>query len=178
MARSREDYSTDVAEECKRTACVYVWSDGYDPRPCAVLVQLLVKACEQSKSPGINIDLGNASFVRLYISSQCKRWTYERSNPCWWGLGPIFREVKIRSIGGDSTLATRLLIRHDSKSCNCYTTALLVINQAQLGWTHQEGFFCKRIEEHKQERINTQSEIADMDEAKIKMGFKLWSQKD
>ena len=57
-------------------------------------------------------------------------------------------------------------------------TAPLVINQAQLDWPRQEGFSCKRIEEHKQERVNTQSEIADGYEEKIKMGFKLWSQKD
>ena len=44
-------------------------------------------------------------------------------------------------------------------------TAPLVINQAQLDWPRQEGFFYKRIEEHKQERVNTQSEIADMAEA-------------
>jgi hypothetical protein len=37
---------------------------------------------------------------------------------------------------------------------------------------------CKRIEENKQESINTQSEIADESEAKTSMGFKLGSQKD
>ena len=42
--------------------------------------------------------------------------------------------------------------------CNCYTTALLVINQAQLDWSCQEGFSCKRIEEHMQEDVNTQSD--------------------
>jgi hypothetical protein len=36
----------------------------------------------------------------------------------------------------------------------------------------------KRIEEHKQESINTQSKIADEYEAKTSMGFKLRSQKD
>ena len=46
----------------------------------------------------------------------------------------------------------------------------MVINQAQLDWSCQEGFSCKRIEEHKQERINTPSEIADVYEAKIKVG--------
>ena len=70
------------------------------------------------------------------------------------------------------TLAIRLLIRHEFKACNRYTTAPLVINQAQLDWPRREGFSCKRIEEHKQERINTQSEIADVYEAKIKVGFK------
>ena len=48
----------------------------------------------------------------------------------------------------------------------------LVINQAQLDWPRQEGFSCKRIEEHKQERINTQSKIADVYKEKIKVGFK------
>ena len=84
----------------------------------------------------------------------------------------------VNSIDGDSTLAIRLLIRPDVKSCNRYTIALLVIKQAQLDWPRQEGFSCKRIEEHKQDRVNTQFEIADVYEAKIKMGFKLWSQKD
>ena len=40
------------------------------------------------------------------------------------------------------------------KPYNRYTTALLVINQAQLDWPRQEGFSCKRIEEHKQEDVN------------------------
>ena len=67
-------------------------------------------------------------------------------------------------------LAIQLLITHDSKSCNCYTAAPLVINQPQLDWPRQEDFSCKRIEEHKQERINKQYEIADVYEAKIKVG--------
>jgi len=49
------------------------------------------------------------------------------------------------------------------------TLQLLVINQAQLDWPHQKGFSCKRIEEHKQESINTQSEIADMNDANSQM---------
>jgi len=44
----------------------------------------------------------------------------------------------------------------------------LVINQAQLDCPRQEGFSCKRIEEHEQESINAQSEIASMNEAKVK----------
>ena len=67
------------------------------------------------------------------------------------------------------TLAIRFLIRDEFEACNYYTTAPLVINQAQLDWPRQEGFSCKRIEEHKQERINTQSEIANVYEAKIKV---------
>ena len=62
------------------------------------------------------------------------------------------------------TLAIRLLIRHEFEAYNRYTTAPLVINQAQLDWPCQEGFSCKRIEEHKQEDINTQSDIANIDE--------------
>ena len=54
--------------------------------------------------------------------------------------------------------------QHDSKSSNRYTTALLVINQAQLDWPRWEGFSCKWIEEHKQENVNTQSDIANMNE--------------
>ena len=68
-------------------------------------------------------------------------------------------------------LAIRLLIRHEFEAYNRYTTALLVINQAQLDWPRREGFSCKRIEKHKQERLNTQSEIANVYEAKIKVGF-------
>ena len=68
------------------------------------------------------------------------------------------------------TLAIRLLIRHEFEACNHYTTAPLVINQAQLDWPRRESLSCKRIEEHKQERINTQSEITDVYEAKIKVG--------
>jgi hypothetical protein len=37
----------------------------------------------------------------------------------------------------------------------------------------KKAFPCKRIGEHKQERINTQSEIADVNGAKMNMGFKL-----
>jgi hypothetical protein len=37
----------------------------------------------------------------------------------------------------------------------------------------KKAFPCKRIEEHKQERINTQSKIADVYEAKINMRFKI-----
>ena len=65
-------------------------------------------------------------------------------------------------------LAIRLQIRHEFEACNRYTTALLVINQEQLDWPRQEGFSCKQIEEHKQESVNTQSEIASMNEAKAK----------
>ena len=83
----------------------------------------------------------------------------------WCRTGLIFREVEVNSIGGVSMLVIQLLIRHDSKSSNCYTTAPLVINQAQLDWPRREGFSCKRIEEHKQKDVNTQSDIANMNEA-------------
>ena len=68
------------------------------------------------------------------------------------------------------TLAIRLLIRHEFEACNCYTTAPLVINQAQLDLPRREGFSCKQIEGHKQEDVNMQSEIANMDEANHKRG--------
>ena len=61
-------------------------------------------------------------------------------------------------------LAIQLLIKHEFEACNYYTTAPLVINQTQLDWPRQEGFSCKRIEEHKQEDVNTQSDIANMNE--------------
>ena len=86
---------------------------------------------------------------------------------------PIFREVEgVNSIGGELDDDDPALNHTWFEPCNCYTIAPLVINQAQLDWPRQEGFFCKRIEEHKQERINTQSEIAFTNEAKIKVGFK------
>ena len=66
------------------------------------------------------------------------------------------------------TLAIRLLIKHEFEAYNRYTTAPLVINQAQLDWPRQKDFSYKRIEEHKQESINAQSEIASMNEAKVK----------
>ena len=64
-------------------------------------------------------------------------------------------------------LAIRLIIKHEFEAYNRYTTAPLFINQAQLDWPRREGFSCKRIEGHKQERVNMQSEIADMYEPKI-----------
>ena len=67
-------------------------------------------------------------------------------------------------------LVTQLLIRHEFEAYNRYATALLVMNQEQLDWPRQEGFSCKQIKEHKQERVDTQSEIADVYQAKIKMG--------
>ena len=68
------------------------------------------------------------------------------------------------------TLAIRLLIRHEFKACNRYTTGPLVINQAQLDWHRQEGFSCKRIEEHKQERINTNLKLQLCMKRKSKWG--------
>ena len=87
------------------------------------------------------------------------------SDTTWWELGPIFREVEVNSIGGVCDVGDPASNQHDSKSSNCYTTAPLVINQAQLNWPRQEGFSYKRIEEHKQEGINTQSDIANMNKA-------------
>jgi hypothetical protein len=37
----------------------------------------------------------------------------------------------------------------------------------------KKAFPCERIKKHKQERINTQSKIANVYEAKMNMGFKL-----
>ena len=90
----------------------------------------------------------------------------------WCRRGPIFREVEVNSIDGVCDVGDPTSNQYDSKSSNRYTTAPLVINQAQLDLPRREGFSCKRIEEHKQERINTQSKIVDVYEAKIKVGFK------
>ena len=90
----------------------------------------------------------------------------------WCRLGPIFREVEVNSIGEVCDVGDLASNQHDSKSSNRYITAPLVINQAQLDWPRREGFSCKRIEEHKQESRNTQSKIANINEARINMGFK------
>ena len=109
----------------------------------------------------------NESKGEKYGNTSRATWNLDTT---WWGLGPIFREVGVNSIGGVCDIGDPASNQHHLKSSNRYTTAPLVINQAQLDWPHREGFFCKRIEEHKQERINTQSEIIDMYEAKIKVG--------
>jgi len=57
------------------------------------------------------------------------------------------------------------------KSCNRYTAAPLVINQVQLNLAKKT--FHASVEEHKQEKVNTKSKIADVYEAKNKMWFKL-----
>ena len=75
-----------------------------------------------------------------------------KSGTTWWELGPIFQEVDVNSIGGVCDIGDPASNQHDSKSSNYYTTALLVINQAQLDLPRQKGFSNKRIEEHKQER--------------------------
>ena len=96
-------------------------------------------------------------------------WSKELGLAIWWGSGPIFWEI----IGKFDLWRTRRW-RSGFKStwfesCNRYTTAPLVINQAQLDWPRQEGCSCKWIEEHTQESINTQSRIADMNDANIQM---------
>jgi len=87
----------------------------------------------------------------------------------WWASGPIFQEVI-----GKFDLWRTWRWRSGLKSAwfeprNCYTTTPLDINQAQLDWPRQEGFSWKRIKEHKQESINMQSEIADMNDTNIQM---------
>jgi hypothetical protein len=81
-------------------------------------------------------------------------------------------------IGGVTMLAIRVSNQSRFEPLDPLHHYPLVINQAELDWPRQEGFPFKRIEEHKQERVNSQSEIADVYEAKNKMRFKLWSQKD
>ena len=76
------------------------------------------------------------------------------------------------------TLAIRLLIRHDSKFCNRYTATPLVINQAQLDWPRQEGFSYKWIEEHKQEKVNTQSDNCKYEWSESQEGLKNLIPKD
>ena len=93
-------------------------------------------------------------------------------------LGPIFREVEVNSIGGVCEVGDPASNQHDSKSSNRYTTAPLVINQAQLDWPRRDGFSCKRIEEHEQEDVNTQSDNCKYGWSESQEGFKHLIQKD
>jgi len=115
------------------------------------------------------LPIGAASNERpITVYSSWGSWS-EIDMSAWWEYGPIFREV----IGKFDLWRTRRwrsgFKSARSEPCNHYTTAPLVINQAQLDWPRQEGFSCKRIEEHKQENINTQSEITDMNDADTQM---------
>ena len=76
------------------------------------------------------------------------------------------------------TLVIRLLIRHEFEACNCYTTAPLVINQAQLDWPRREGISYMRIEEHKQEDVSTQSDNYKYEWSESQEWFKHSIQKD
>ena len=87
-----------------------------------------------------------------------------KSDTTWWRRGSIFWEVEVNSIGGVCDVGDPASNQYDSKSSNRYTTVPLVINQAQLDWSRREGFFCKRIEKHKQEEVNTQSDIVNMND--------------
>ena len=62
--------------------------------------------------------------------------------------------------------------------CNRYTTTPLVINETQLDWPCQEGFFYKWIEEHKQERVNTQSDNCKYEGSESQEGLKNSNSKD
>ena len=85
----------------------------------------------------------------------------------------IFREVQINLIGrvcdvGDPGFqSSRFEVLQPLHRCS----------QAQLDWPRREGFSCKRIEGHKQEDVNTQSDIANMDEANQKKGSRTWFQR-
>ena len=88
----------------------------------------------------------------------------------WWEVGPIFWEVRVCLIGGDLDVDDPASNQQDS---NLATATPL----AQLDWPRREGFSCKRIEGHKQEDVNTQSDIANMDEANQKKGSRTWFQR-
>ena len=96
----------------------------------------------------------------------------------WWEIGPIFREAEVNSIGGVCDVGDPASNQHDSKSSNRYTTAPLVINQAQLDWPRREGFSCKQIEEHEQEDVNTQFDNCKYGWSKTQEGFKKLIPKD
>ena len=108
--------------------------------------------------------LAHSQLALPVLLPQNRPCAYKYRRGTWWELGPIFREIKVNSIGRVCDVGDPASNQHDSKSSNRYTTASLVINQAQLDWPRQEGFSCKRIEEHKQEDVNTQSDIANMNE--------------
>ena len=76
-------------------------------------------------------------------------------------------------IGGDLDVDDPASNQRDSNPATATPLLRWLSTKHNLIDLAKKAFSCKRIEEHKQKRVNTQSEIADMDEAKIKMGFKL-----
>ena len=88
------------------------------------------------------------------------------------GLGPIFREVMVRSIGEGLDVDDPASNQHDSNPATATPRLRWLLIKHNLIDLSKKAFSCKRIEEHKQERVNTQSEIAYMYEAMNKMGIK------
>ena len=77
----------------------------------------------------------------------------------WCRLGPIFWEVGVNSID-------RVRDVGDPSSNQTWIRSLQPLHHRSVGyqprttdWPRQEGFSCKRIEEHKQESINAQSKL-------------------
>ena len=46
--------------------------------------------------------------------------TTQNLDTTWWGVGPIFREVEVNSIGGVCDIGDPASNQHDSKSSNHY----------------------------------------------------------
>ena len=86
----------------------------------------------------------------------------------WCRLGPIFREVKVRSIDGGLDVDDLASNQHDSNPATATPRLRWLLIKHNLIDLSKKAFSCKRIEEHKQESINAQSEIASMNEAKVK----------
>ena len=76
----------------------------------------------------------------------------------WWGLGPIFREVRVRSIGGDLDVDDPASNQQDSNLATITPLLRWLSTKHNLIDLAKKTFPASEIEEHKQERVNTQSD--------------------
>ena len=88
--------------------------------------------------------------------------------------GPIFREVAYKfDFVEISTLAIRLQIRHDSNPATVTPLLRWLSTKHNLIDLAKKAFPASESKSTSKRVVNTQSEIANMDEAKVNMGFKL-----
>ena len=78
----------------------------------------------------------------------------------------------VRSIGGDVNVDDPDSNQQDSNPATATPLFRWLSTKHNLIDLSKKAFSCKRIEEHKQERVNTQSEVAYVYEAMNKMGIK------
>jgi hypothetical protein len=83
------------------------------------------------------------------------------------GDGSIFREVDDRSIGGDLTLAILASNKHDSDPANVTPLLCWLSTKRNLINHATKAFAYKRIKNTSKKIVNTQSNIADVNEANI-----------